>query len=63
MVKYYCKTCDKQYASRQSLHNHKKKYHNTPETVNKPVNSKKVYNVNQKSTFCKPKCKHKVIQM
>ena len=65
MVNYYCKTCDKQYASRQSLHNHKRKYHNTPETVNKPVNSKKVYNVNQKSTFCKPnvnikssKCKH-----
>jgi hypothetical protein len=41
MPKYHCKICIRDYASRQSLHNHKSKYHNTPETVNKPL-----YNVN-----------------
>jgi hypothetical protein len=62
MVKYYCKTCDKHYASRQSLHNHKKKYHNTPETVNKSINSKKVYNVNQKSVLSKSEVSQKSVK-
>lgn len=62
MVEYYCITCDKHYASRQSLHNHKKKYHNTPETVNKPINSKKVYNVNQKSVLSQSKVSQKSVK-
>jgi hypothetical protein len=52
MTKYHCKICIRDYASRQSLHNHKSKFHNTPETVNKPICNDKKSNLIQ--TLSKP---------
>jgi hypothetical protein len=40
MVTHKCNVCDKIYASSTSLWTHNKKYHNTTENKNKPVNKK-----------------------